>query len=55
MFFSNNHFENFTQPKYAKKFKRKYYSDENSSTFSDFTPYLHKKTNKIIITGHQVN
>ena len=53
--YSNDSYKTFTEPKYAKNLTRKYYANGTSSTFCDFTPYLHKKSNTIIITGQQIN
>lgn len=42
----------FSSPIPCENLKRRYFADGNSVAFCDATPFYHKKTGKIILTGH---
>ena len=46
--------ESFSAPVLCEGLKRRYYPDGTSEAMSDATPFYHKKTGKIILTGHLV-
>ena len=46
--------ESFTSPIMCENLKRRYFSDGTSCAMCDATPYYHKKSGKIILTGHEV-
>lgn len=42
----------FSKPAYCKNLKRRYLEDGTSVVMCDATPFYHRKTGKIILTGH---
>ena len=46
--------ESFSPIVYCENLKRRYLDDGSSYAMSDATPFYHKKTGKIILTGHKV-
>lgn len=42
----------FSEPRACKNLDRRYFEDGTSYAMCDATPYYHKKTGKIILTGH---
>lgn len=46
--------ESFTNPVMCENLRRRYFSDGTSCAMCDATPYYHRKTGKIILTGHEV-
>ena len=42
----------FSSPVYCENLKRRYFEDGTSEVMCDATPFYHKKTGKIILTGH---
>ena len=46
--------KSFSPPKLCKHLARRYFADGSSVVMSDATPFYHKKSGKIILTGHTV-
>ncbi|MBQ3140824.1 MAG: exo-alpha-sialidase [Clostridia bacterium] len=42
----------FSKPAYCEKLKRRYFEDGTSCVLCDATPFYHKATGKVILTGH---
>ena len=45
-------FKTFTEPQYCENLKRRYLDDKTSYVLCDATPYYHRASGKIILTGH---
>ena len=46
--------ETFSMPMLCKDLTRRYYENGNSEVLSDATPFYHKKSGRILLTGHTV-
>lgn len=46
--------KSFSSPVLCKNLARRYFADGSSAVMSDATPFYHKKSGKIILTGHKV-
>ena len=44
--------KSFSAPEFCKNLGRRFYEDGSSTVMCDATPFYHKKTGKIILTGH---
>lgn len=44
--------ESFSKPRLCENLKRRYYEDGTSFVMCDATPFYHKATGKIVLTGH---